>query len=93
MAYNLESSKEDLINHCNVLINAPHQTVHELQLSYCLNLLLMKQQNEFNEKMYTSTNSFNDKLLKTNRSLVVVTWVIAIATIILVFVTKWVVLF
>lgn len=82
MEYNLYTSEEELIKACQKLLTPPLYGMYtledkKLELNYYSSLLMLKQQNKF-----------NSKLLWWNGLLVIATWVLAIATIILVLVTK-----
>lgn len=84
MEYNLETPEEELIKLCQKLPVSSPNNESILLLDYCLGLLQLKQQ----KKLLDEQNKFNEKLLRWNKWLVYATWVLAIATIILVLVVK-----
>ena len=84
MEHNLDTPEEEIIRTCQSMINSTHQTLNELKLNYYLGVLSIKQQ----KKLLAEQNLFNKKLLRTNLWLVIATWALALATVVLVFVSK-----
>jgi len=82
----LNSTDEEILtvakNHANG--NPGVATGHEMKLSYALNLLIVKQQ----KKLIEDQNNFNKKQIKWTGGLVIGTWTLAIATFLLVLITK-----
>lgn len=83
----IDSSDEEIISFIKQASNGQIVVTTEKQalyVNYALNLLNLKRQ----EKLISGQNDFNRKQLIWNGALAIATWVLAIATIILVFVTK-----